>query len=1717
MESGKQVSGGRIKRAKALLGGHRSWTVFGALLVLLLLAGAGMGESWSKKEAAAKAAFDPAKHFTIEKIEPDAAKEEIRVFFSQPLPLGFLRQHLRLLPRSKVDWNRSTLTDKGVLTLKGTFVYGTTYGIALPGDQKIQKRTYLPTISSFKMPDRPPKVEFVGKKSVIELDSRQLLHVRTQNVGSLLLEEVKLPPVLLPLALAAKKDPESWAPELEVLRKAAGQSQKLVQSQKGLAPFWGQLREQKQLFAAPAEKNKVQAVSLPLTFRQDPKQGLMSLIRVINPQDPKVGTGPRVFRVTDLGLTYKLGQGSLLLWVTSLKTCAPLAGAQVAAISRDLEIFPLGATDKDGILIWQDRDLEGISLKQLGEFTTVKRRVARENLRFLLVAVKGDVSYIELQPQGDLKPVGVWQATGKEQGRTLTGQVFTERGVYRPGEQVFYKGTIREYAGGKITPPAGNMVSFEVRNPKGDQVYSRSLKLSEFGTAAGVIKVEPQWPLGTYTLTLKFGNKAIPPEAQKAEPGADEDDDFLAANQKRNTTECTFQVQEFKPPRHFAEVSFQRFTKSVKDQNQKEAPREFVRIKISGSYYAGGPVKNGQVRWKIYHTKTSFQVPGQDDFTFGCVGEEKGEMLEGGQAVLDEKGSLVLEFPLDRQVLSGQNGLLVLATVVDFDGRAATATKTMQVEPDYLVGISVHPERVKAHLNQVLRLRLAKPDGKLLQEGAIQVEILAQRWGYVAKLNERGNVFWQDQEVWRHSGGADLKLKKGEASYRFDFSQGGRYRLAFSYQDEKGRRFTSTTFYDVMGDIYWDAESRKEKPFQTLALAADQKAYKPGQTARLTISPPQPVARYLMTLEQNGVLQHRVLSAQQGLQVLKLPIQAKYAPNVYVSVLGLTPRGDFPVLPGRYDSEAPSFYWGNLNLPVRLEVEPLMVKISPGTKDLKFEPGAKVELDFLAQTPDGKGVEAELAVAVVDEAVLALTGFKTPTLDKLVRFDQPLTVYTGELRALLVHQTPFYMARSESLTGGGGMSEAALAQLRKRFEAVAYFNPEVHTDNAGQAKVSFTLPDNMTTYRVYVVAQNKGSRFASPERPLLATKDFYLEPGIPGFFTKGDRFQFQVAAFNQTATAGPVKFSAGATGGLSLEAVKSGVNLPAKDSIKLPVAGEAKTPGPATAKFTGEFQQKSDGVELPVKINSGYLRETTVTLGSFSGRKTLKVPLPAYLTGDVGKKVGVQEVKAYLTLAGSPFVKMSRAIQYLLHYPYGCVEQTSSGVLALASLRGLVKAGQVSGVSLEEVDKYLQKGVARLLHLQLGDGGFPYWPGQPRAHPWGSVYATAALLQAQAQGLPVPKAVLNDACNYLRATIRKQVGSPSFGPFVIYLLSLNKSLDRSTFNLVSRDYQRLPQEGRLVTILAARQSGFKTVKDLVPALKPLLEGKPGAAGPDDEFMARYRTPALALLAAEAVMPQDPLTARTAAALLGGLGQQGIWTSTSDTGWALVALGQHFIKAKFKGEPGKVKVSQPQGPTYELTLDPKRPQTLTLDAAALLKKPAVNLEGEPGRSWMYQLELIFPRLDLAPTGAAHGFKVTRTIANTDGSKEIRVGDLVKVTVQVEPTTSTTRYVVIDDPLPAGLVAVNPVFQTEEPTPDAEDRFDYFSPEGLMRFRPNHLEMREDRVLAFRNWVYAGPQVFEYYARAVCQGAFVVPATKVSAMYAPLTYGCTAKGEITILGR
>ena len=129
-------------------------------------------------------------------------------------------------------------------------------------------------------------------------------------------------------------------------------------------------------------------------------------------------------------------------------------------------------------------------------------------------------------------------------------------------------------------------------------------------------------------------------------------------------------------------------------------------------------MKHGQVRWKVHKAKTSYQVPGYDNFVFGYIREEPGELIESGQAILDEKGRTELEFPLDRQVLAGESGYLVIATVVDFDGRAASNSKNYQVEPDYLVGFGSHPEEVQAEVEQVLKVDRRDPGRQKDFQGA---------------------------------------------------------------------------------------------------------------------------------------------------------------------------------------------------------------------------------------------------------------------------------------------------------------------------------------------------------------------------------------------------------------------------------------------------------------------------------------------------------------------------------------------------------------------------------------------------------------------------------------------------------------------------------------------------------------------------------------------------------------------------------------------------------------------------------------------------------------------------------------------------------------------------------------------------------------------------------------------------------------------------------------
>lgn len=491
------------------------------------------------------------------------------------------------------------------------------------------------------------------------------------------------------------------------------------------------------------------------------------------------------------------------------------------------------------------------------------------------------------------------------------------------------------------------------------------------------------------------------------------------------------------------------------------------------------------------------------------------------------------------------------------------------------------------------------------------------------------------------------------------------------------------------------------------------------------------------------------------------------------------------------------------------------------------------------------------------------------------------------------------------------------------------------------------------------------------------------------------------------------------------------------------------------------------------------------------------------------------------------------------------MEQTSSGVLPIAALRDIIQKGLIPDITTAETDKYLKSGVDRLFSLQTSDGGFGYWPGDRTSHKWGSVYALTALTRAGLAGYELPKDRMDKSMAYLKDQVKASGRDEySFRAYASYILSQNNALDRETFNRAFENIDGQPVEAATLVLMAAKTGKLVAGEQVKARLRVILERPWSRERFSDEFHAVYRQPAVMLLAANAVFPGEELTHRLAAKLLGGMNQDGIWTSTSDSGWSLAALSEYFGGSKTDARPATITVRQ-QGKTIDsFTLDPAAYRTIALDPKEFLQNPKVTVTSSSDSTMLYKLALTFPRTDYARSGYSNGFEVHKTVKNTDGSNTIRVGDIVEIRLRINIKNPGSNYVVVDDPLPAGFVAINSAIKTEEAGvaqkkmktmmreddgegddeegPDGEfgEGFGwsdwYWDPSGYYRFTPNFMEIRNDRVLAFRNRAWNGTYEYSYYARAVCEGEFVMPSTKIQLMYDPEVAAYTPLGKVVIKG-
>lgn len=1627
---------------------------------------------------------------------------ELHLTFDQPVDAAVLTEALSLEPHL-AGMKIAAAKEGQEYSIRGKFRSGREYqlkiarvAISVGGKEK---EILSATEQKFLAPGPKTEVEIATGRRVVERIGRQLFPLRLQNVDRLETCMRSIPP-LLALNPAESIDTAENVIEayLNLMEpRLTGLAER--EDCKPFAPFFQRgTGINRETFHISGTDDRF---ALPLSFRRNADQGGIFLLQMTAHGAGKPSNAQQVVQVTDLGLHYKFSERRLLLWATSLHDAEPLAGADILLIRKDDGRVMAGKTDSKGLLLL-DEDTKLPVLKLADKNPTASQEPLHiADVIAAVTVTDTDCAFIPLSAHRVFVP-GIKVVTGPDaKAIACQGRLFTERGVYKPGEPLYFKGCIRVRTDGQVRPPLQDTLAVILKGPDNKEIYRGETGLTEFGTVSGEITVPGFAALGQYRLIVEGIEKRTHKILEKF------------------SISTTLQVQEFEPPRFKVDMSFTTRELERAGFVGTTLPGRVVDVSILPRYYAGGPLRHAKVHWKAELIPSTYSVEGREEYSFGGTDNEE-LLLESGEGLTDGAGKLLVTIPLDPSQFNGAAALRISATAVDVDGRSASGVDQWQPKPVWRIGVAGPAGPFRVGDMHEFRAIVLDGSGQPAASGKLEVVMMKKDWFYLLKRNSEGELTYSWDEGWTEDYRLDSDLTAGMAAIPVRMNAGGSYRMRLSY-GEGDARSAAVHAWEV--DWSWSEdyddpaanEKREVLRARQLAVFADHSTVKPGTDVRFEFRARRPVRWCLVTVEREDILQADVIpvNGSQGEFVLKT--DSKHAPNVYVGFTTIAPRGDYPVYGFQLDVDAPHSFHAMEKLTVLTGRPGLKLAIAPSIPTLKSEPGKIVSLTLEVQDPDGKPVEAEVTLVAVDAAVLALTRFLTPDFNGLERFTLPLSVLTGSLLWDLVSQDAFRLLLARPVTGGGGEAGDLLStmDLRKDFRPVACFLPDLRTAADGTVTATFTLPDTTTTYRVYALACDKGHAFASTERSMLVTKEFFVDPALPRFLVAGDTFRASLSLVNRGEKAGIALLEVAGSGPVELAAERDTITMEAEGRTSVRLHGKALDQGNADLSFASRFEGLTDGMQETRPVLSRRVRVRKFLAGDFRGQETIDLK---DALADVARmdpdELAREHPTARLILGRTPWNRIEPALRYLMHYPYGCVEQTSSSLIPLIAIHRLASKGLAPRIDLKDLDTFIRGGIERLARMHISRKGFAYWPGGHEPVYSGTAYALFALTEAQAAGYDVPDGLISEALEWLRKEAFKKTGEsiPSWGfpTLAPWVLSRHAKIAAPDLKMLFAEWTKLDLEGNAIfglTSLVTKALDSKKTARLFRRLnvKKLLT--------EESYWHRFRAAGLLLYLAVELDDSRALDADWIAGwLLRQLGPEGRWHSTSDTGFCLLALAR-WLEASQPADDAPLTISLQPAPASLTTITLGTEEValeLALPALLAAENLQIKLDRKELLSWCLQLETPLPDELTDDTGT---ISLTKEIIPPAGRETIAVGDVVRVRLTFTlPKDGKNRwtdydYLAIDDPLPAGLVPLNSDLPGEANYTSPDDEQDAYWQDGYYTFRPDHREFRNDRVLAFRDRAWSGQFQFEYWARAVSEGEFWLRPTQIRMMYQPEVFG------------
>jgi hypothetical protein len=1299
-------------------------------------------------------------------------------------------------------------------------------------------------------------------------------------------------------------------------------------------------------------------------------------------------------QATAIGLDAFVDDTELIGWATSLKDGQPLTDVQMT-------IQPAGSTGVSGA-----DGLAHLALKPKTE----------KGLN-LLVARRGQDVAILPEYDNWWNTEGGWHR--KETTDFLRWYVFDDRKMYRPGEEVHIKGWIRRVGGGSegdVGPldNAAQSVSYTLYDSRGNESGKGTLPLNALGGFDAILKLPA---------TMNLGHARLQLDAQGGS-GAGTDRQYYHS----------FQVQEFRRPE---------FEVTAQASDGPHFVGSHAEAAVTAAYYAGGGLPNTEVTWRVTSTPGYFTPPNRGDFTFGKwvpwwreSDEQEETHTETFTGRTDEAGKHRLRIDFDSVNPPRASNVTAEASVTDVNRQAWTAEASMLVHPAELyVGLRSPRTFVQQGEPLVVESIVTDLDGKAIAGRDIRMRAVMLDWAY-----EKGE--WRQQEV----NPQECSVKSATAPVKciFQSKEGGAYRVTATIMDDRERRNESELTLWVAGG---KRPPKRDVEQEEVEMIPDRKEYQPGDVAEVLVQSPFFPAEGVLTLRRTGLVSTERFKMDGPSYTLRIPIKEGYFPNVHVQVdlVGAATRTDDAGQPSEKLPKRPAYASGELNLSIPPLARKLNVQATP--RDQKLEPGAETVVNVSVQDGAGHAVAgSEVAVVVVDESVLALTGY---------RIDDPLSVFYVErdagvsdyhLREKVLLGNPEDVARTMLTVGGGapgggggrgrtinrmfsnivsasvmpapkmrGVLEEAPSppppagteaiRMRENFNALAVFTASLPTDANGRAEVPVKLPDNLTRYRVMAVSVAGGKQFGSGESSITARMPLMVRPSAPRFLNFGDRFELPVVVQNQTDAPMNVDVAVRATNAELTDGAGRRVVVPANDRVEVRFPTSAGRAGTARFQVGAVSGRWADAAEVQLPVWTPATTEAFATYGEIDEGAIMQ---PVKAPADVFKQFGGLEI----TTSSTQLQELTDAVLYLVAYPYECSEQLSSRVLAISALRDVLAAFEAKGLPKPaEMQAAVARDIKRLQGMQNRDGGFGFWKRGDTSWPYVSIHVAHALERAAEKKFDVPADMLEKSRGYLRE-IDQRIPSDypldvrrALNAYALYVRNRMGDRDAGRARALIRDagLEKLSLEavGWLLPVL----SGDAGSKVEVEAIRRHLNNRVAEEAATAHFNTSYTDGDYLLLHSsrradgiilEALIQDQPANDLIPKIVRGLLAHRtkGRWENTQENVFILLALDRYFATYE-KVTPDFVArawLGDRFAGGHEFrgrTTDTERinvPMRVLADVAATPQNLVLSKEGA-GRLY-YRVGMQYAPASLKLKAADYGFAVERVYEGVDDPQDVR---------------------------------------------------------------------------------------------------------------------------------